>query len=30
VQMLPVKADIRQQIGKQAGDTVKIELDERL
>jgi hypothetical protein len=30
VQMLPVKADIRQQIGKQAGDIVNVELDERL
>ena len=27
---LPVKADIRKQIGKQAGDTVHVQLDERL
>jgi hypothetical protein len=30
VQMLPVKADIRKQIGKEAGDTVTVELLERL
>ena len=28
--MLPVKAEIRQIIGKEAGDTVKVRLDERL
>jgi hypothetical protein len=30
VQMLPVKADIRKTIKKEAGDTIKVELDERL
>lgn len=30
VQMLPVKADIRKAIGKEAGDTVTVELEERL
>ena len=30
VQMLPVKADIRKVIGKEAGDTVSIHLTERL
>jgi hypothetical protein len=30
VQMLPVKADIRKTIGKEAGDTVSVELTERL
>lgn len=30
VQMLPIKADIRARIGKQAGDTVTIHLEERL
>lgn len=30
VQMLPVKADIRQAIGKQAGDRVTVRLEERL
>jgi hypothetical protein len=28
--MLPVKADIRQAIGKEAGDTVKVLLQERI
>lgn len=28
--MLPVKAEIRQIIGKEAGDTVTVRLDERL
>jgi hypothetical protein len=28
--MLPVKADIRQAIGKEAGDTVKVLLEERI
>ena len=27
---LPVKADVRKAIGKQAGDTVTVQLDERL
>jgi hypothetical protein len=27
---LPVKADIRKAIGKQAGDTVTVRLDERI
>jgi hypothetical protein len=27
---LPVKADIRKTIGKEAGDTVKVELSERI
>jgi hypothetical protein len=27
---LPVKADIRKAIGKEAGDTVRVRLDERL
>jgi len=27
---LPVKADIRKAIGKQAGDTVTVQLEERL
>ena len=27
---LPIKADIRKQIGKEAGDTVTVRLDERL
>jgi len=27
---LPVKADVRRAIGKEAGDTVTIELDERI
>lgn len=30
VQMLPVKADIRKAIGKEAGDTVEVVLLERL
>jgi hypothetical protein len=30
VQMLPVKADIRKVIEKEAGDTVTVELEERL
>ena len=30
VQMLPLKADLRQKIGKEAGDTVIIHLQERL
>jgi hypothetical protein len=30
VQMLPIKADLRKAIGKQAGDTVTILLEERL
>lgn len=30
VQMLPIKADIRAKIGKEAGDTVTIHLQERL
>ncbi len=30
VQMLPVKSDIRTKIGKQAGNTVTIHLEERL
>jgi len=29
-QMLPIKADIRKVIGKQAGDTVTVHLQERL
>ena len=29
-QMLPIRADIRQAIGKQAGDTVAVILEERL
>jgi hypothetical protein len=29
-QMLPIKADIRKVIGKEAGDTVTIKLQERL
>ena len=28
--MLPVKADIRKAIGKEAGDTVKVRLQERI
>jgi hypothetical protein len=28
--MLPVKADVRRAIGKEAGDTVVVELHERL
>ena len=28
--MLPVKADVRKQIGKRAGDTVAVRLDERI
>jgi hypothetical protein len=28
--MLPVKADLRRAIGKEAGDTVAIRIDERL
>ena len=28
--MLPVKADVRRQIGKEAGDTVIVQLQERL
>ena len=28
--MLPVRADIRQAIGKEAGDTVAVVLEERL
>jgi hypothetical protein len=28
--MLPVKADMRQAIGKEAGDTVRVVLEERL
>ena len=28
--MLPVKADVRKEIGKQAGDTVKVRLQERV
>jgi hypothetical protein len=27
---LPVKADIRKAIGKEAGDTVRVRLDERI
>jgi hypothetical protein len=27
---LPVKADIRQAIGKKAGETVKVQLEERI
>jgi hypothetical protein len=27
---LPVKADVRRAIGKEAGDTVRVRLDERL
>ena len=27
---LPVRADVRQAIGKQAGDTVKVHIEERL
>lgn len=30
VQMLPIKADLRRAIGKQAGDTVTVTLEERL
>jgi hypothetical protein len=30
VQMLPIKADLRKAIGKQAGDTVTVVLKERL
>jgi hypothetical protein len=30
VQMLPIKADIRKTIAKQAGDNVTVELEERL
>lgn len=30
VQMLPIKSDIRTKIGKQAGDTVTVRLEERL
>jgi hypothetical protein len=29
-QMLPVKADIRKAIGKEAGDTVSVHITERL
>lgn len=28
--MLPVKADVRRAIGKEAGDSVRVRLDERL
>jgi hypothetical protein len=28
--MLPVKAEVRETIGKQAGDTVKVRLEERI
>jgi Domain of unknown function (DUF1905) len=28
--MLPVKAEVRKAIGKEAGDTVSVRLDERL
>jgi hypothetical protein len=28
--MLPVKAEVRKQIGKEAGDTVEVRLEERL
>jgi uncharacterized protein DUF1905 len=28
--MLPVKAELRRAVGKEAGDTVTVELDERL
>ncbi len=30
VQMLPVKAEIRRAIGKEAGDTVTVRIEERL
>jgi hypothetical protein len=30
VQMLPIKADLRKAIGKEAGDTVTVTLEERL
>ena len=30
VQMLPIKADIRKTIGKEAGDSVTVKLTERL
>ncbi len=30
VQMLPIKADLRKAIGKEAGDSVNVELEERL
>lgn len=30
VQMLPIKSDVRKSIGKEAGDTVKIIITERL
>jgi len=30
VQMLPIKSEVRQAIGKEAGDTVTIKLEERL
>lgn len=30
VHMLPIKADIRQAIGKEAGDTVNVVLEERI
>jgi hypothetical protein len=30
VQMLPVKSDIRKAIGKEAGDSVEVRLEERL
>ncbi len=30
VHMLPIKADIRQAIGKEAGDTVEVVLEERI
>lgn len=30
VHMLPVRADIRQAIGKEAGDTVAVVLEERM
>lgn len=30
VHMLPIRADIRQVIGKEAGDTVAVELEERI
>lgn len=30
VQMLPIKADVRKSIGKDVGDTVTVQVDERL
>jgi hypothetical protein len=30
IHMLPIKSEIRKQIGKEAGDTVTVQLDERL